>query len=213
MSTGVAKLLSTSLMRSSTSQSQSLMNTHLMTRSYAFQGCESLTHLDLRSVRILGEFSLSSSGLTEVGCDNLEIIRADAFTECYSLRRVSFPKVKRIERCVFEDTALTEVALPKVAEFVDANAFYYNNHLRRICLPLKVDLFPSDFDGGSFDGCENLTTVTLIGGVDETVSSLHMKAWRDDMTGEINLINTILPIIPSSRKTTGIRWWLQTNCP
>ncbi len=154
-------------------------------RSNAFHGCVSLTHLDLRSVRILGEFSFSYTGLTE-------------------------PKVKRIEGCAFEDTDLDEVALPKVAEFVDGHAFYNNTRLRRICLPLKVDLFPSDFDEGSFDCCESLATAELIGGIHETVSSLHMKVWRDDMTGEINRINTTLPRIPSAQKTTVIRWWLQT---
>ncbi len=177
-------------------------------RSRAFLCCESLTHLDIRSVRILGTFSLSCSGLTEVDCDNLEIIRADAFLGCESLRRISFPKVKRIEACAFEITALTEVVFPKVVEFVDVDAF--DSILRRICIPLKVDLFYSDCDEGSFDGCENLSTVTLIEGVNETVSSLHMKPWRDNMTGEINRINTILPNIPSSQKTTVIRWWLQT---
>lgn len=179
-------------------------------RSRAFHGCESLTHLDIRSVRILGSASFASSGLTEIDCDNLEFIEDNTFTGCKSLRQISFPKVKRIDGCAFEETSLTELVFPKVVEFVDGNAFCNSAHLRRICLPLKVDLFLSDFDPGSFDGCESLATVELIGGIHETVSSLHMKAWKDDMSGEINRINTILSSNPSFQKTTVMRWWLQT---
>jgi len=182
---------------------------------YAFSGCESLTHLDIRSVRILDSYAFCGTGLTEVDCDNLEIIRDNAFTGCHSLRRVAFPKVKRIEGCAFEDTSLTDVEFPETLEFVEGNAFVGNVDLRRICLPLKVDLFHEEnideyYDLGVFDVCDNLATVELIGGVHETISSLHMKRWRDDMTKEINRINLTLPSLSSSLKTNVIRWWLQS---
>ncbi len=182
----------------------------------AFGDCESLTHLDIRSVRILHSYSLAGSGLLEVDADNLEIIRDNVFMGCEKLRRISFPKIKRIEGCAFEGTALTEVVLPEVAEMVGVNAVCENVNLRRICIPLKPDLFtedPEDPDGndvGSFMDCENLETVKLIGGIHDTVSSLHMKDWRDDMSREINRINTTLPSIPSLLKTNVIRWWLQS---
>jgi len=84
----------------------------------AFSGCVSLTHLDIRSVRILDSYSLADTGMTEVDCNNLEIIRDNVFTGCHSLRRVAFPKVKRIEGCAFEDTSLTDVEFPETLEFL-----------------------------------------------------------------------------------------------
>ena len=182
----------------------------------AFSGCFSLTHLDLRSVRILRSDSFDGTGLTEVDGDNLEIIEHNVFTGCESLMRISLPKVKSIEWCAFEANALTDFVLPEVAEFVHMNAVCDNVNLRRICIPLKPDLFveedPDELDGddvGSFHGCEMLSTVKLVGGIHETVSSLHMKVWRDHMTRKINRINTTLRHIPSSQKTNVIRWWLQ----
>jgi hypothetical protein len=110
---------------------------------------------------------------------------------------------------------LTDVEFPETMEFVEGNAFVGNVDLRRICLPLKVDLFHEEnideyYDLGVFDVCDNLSTVALIGGIHETISSLHMKSWRDDMTKEINRINLTLPSLSSSLKTNVIRWWLQS---
>mmetsp|Transcript_21454 Transcript_21454/g.32129 ORF Transcript_21454/g.32129 Transcript_21454/m.32129 type:complete len:325 (+) Transcript_21454:95-1069(+) len=182
----------------------------------AFCGCVFLTHLDIRSVRILDSSSFADSGLTEMDCDNLEIIRDNAFQGCNLLRHIAFPKVKRIDGCAFEDTALTDVEFPETLELVKGNAFYGNGSLRRICLPLKADLFheenPEDdeYFHPRFDECENLATVELIGGIHETVSSLHMKRWRNHMIQEMNQINVTLPRIPSAQKTNVIRWWLQS---
>ena len=181
----------------------------------AFYRCQSLTRLDLKSVRILRSYSFWGTSLTEVDGDNLEIIEHNVFFE-NPLRRISFPKVKRIEPSTFEGTAFTDVVLPEVMEFVDVDAFADNANLRRICIPLKPDLFNEypDFvlhhDTGSFNNCDNLETVELLGGIHETVSSLHMKVWGDDMVYEIDRINTTLPSIPSLLKTNVIRWWLQS---
>ena len=181
----------------------------------AFRGCYSLTNLDIRSVRILGSYAFADSGLTEVDCDNLEIIEDSVFSCCRSLGRITVPKVKRIGACAFENTILTGVVFPKEVEFVEINAFYGNSSLRRICLPLKVDLLHEEitdrfYDPGVFNACNNLATVELIGGIHETVSSLHMKCWRNHATAEIKRMNRNLPNIPSAQKTNVIRWWLQS---
>ena len=183
---------------------------------YAFSGCVSLAHLDIRSVRFLLSYSLCGTDLTEIDGDNLEIIEDNVFTSCEKLKRISLPKVKIIEWCAFESNALTDLVLPEVAELVHMNAVCDNVDLRRICIPLKPDLFvedPEELNGddvGSFNGCENLVAVELIGGIHETVSSLHMKGWRDLMARKINRINRIIPSVPSSQKTNVIRWWLQS---
>eukprot|EP00984_Skeletonema_dohrnii_P009432 scaffold3616_cov97-Skeletonema_dohrnii-CCMP3373.AAC.3 len=187
-------------------------------REEAFHLCHSLLYVNLRRIKILDSFAFSDSGLTHVDGDDLEIIRDNAFQGCASLRRVSFPKVKRIEGCAFEDTSLTDVEFPETLEFVEGYAFVGNVDLRRICLPLKVDLFQDErpeedeylHQSDTFDACNNLATVELIGGIHETVSSLHMKRWRNDMTKEIDRINVTLPSIPSKQKTNVIRWWLQS---
>eukprot|EP00985_Skeletonema_marinoi_P018018 scaffold10020_cov161-Skeletonema_marinoi.AAC.4 len=181
----------------------------------AFRGCYSLTHIDIRSVRILDSYAFADSGLTEVDCDNLKIIEDSVFSGCRSLGRITLPKVKRIGACAFENTILNEVLFSETLERVSINAFYGVAPLRRICLPLKVDLLHEEitdrfYDPGVFNACNNLATVELIGGIHETVSSLHMKRWRDHLTAEIKRINRNLPNIPSAQKTNVIRWWLQT---
>mmetsp|Transcript_27443 Transcript_27443/g.40252 ORF Transcript_27443/g.40252 Transcript_27443/m.40252 type:complete len:324 (+) Transcript_27443:67-1038(+) len=180
----------------------------------AFRGCVSLTHLDIRSLRFLDSYAFADSGLTEVDCDNLEIIEDSVFSCCRSLGRITVPKVKRIGACAFENTILTDVVFSKEVEFVEINAFYGNSSLRRICLPLKEDLLHEEitdrfYDPGVFNACNNLATVELIGGIHETVSSLHMKSWRNNMRRDINQINRTLPRIPSAQKTAVIKWWLQ----
>ena len=175
----------------------------------AFSCCESLNHLDIRSVRILQSYSFCSTGLTEVDADNLEIIEDNVFTSCESLRRIFCPKVTKIGGCAFEQTLLTEIVLPNV-EFIDGNAFVGNFSLRRIYIPLKPDLFDEDLDEGSFDECGRLGSVVLIGGIHDTVSSFHMEDWSEHMAKEINRINKTLFSNQSTQKTNVIRWWLQS---
>ena len=185
----------------------------------AFVGCDSLTHIDIQSVKILDSYALAESGLTELDCDNLEIIRDNVFENCKSLRRIIMPKVKIIEGCAFESTDLEGVEFPEVLEKIQGgNVFYGNRSLRRIVLPLKKDLFFAEdseeedylYADTAFDGCDNLATVELVGGIHNTVSSLHMESWRKDMIQEINGINLTLASIPSPQKTKVIRWWMQS---
>jgi hypothetical protein len=61
-----------------------------------------------------------------------------------------------------------------------------------------------------FDYCENLTIVDLVGGMHNTVSSLLLESWRDEMNQEINRINQLLPNIHHTEKTDAIRLWIQS---
>lgn len=186
----------------------------------SFSSCINLTNIDIRSVKILEEFALAESGLREVDCDKLEILERFAFSWCQSLTRISLPRAKIIGVFAFGSTALTEVELPE-AEQIQANAFRDSSSLRRIAIPLKADLFDSEpepddsdiedeeeMEATAFYGCDSLVQVDLVGGIHDTISSLHHRRWKIDMNNEIRHINLVLPSIPSDEKTAMIKWWL-----
>ena len=55
----------------------------------AFLSCESLTDIDIRSVKILDSFALAESGLTEVDCDKLLVLKNDVFEGCKKLTHIT----------------------------------------------------------------------------------------------------------------------------
>ncbi len=186
----------------------------------SFASCRNLTNIDIRSVKILEAMALERTGLTEVDCDKLEILRRFAFSCCESLTRISLPHAKIIGLWALSATALTEVELPE-AEQIEASAFLGSSSLRRIAIPLKADLFdrepePDDSDiedeeemeASAFNGCDSLVQVDLVGGIHDTISSLHHRRWKIDMNNEIRHINLVLPSTPPDRKTAMIKWWL-----
>jgi len=182
-------------------------------REVAFECCESLLYVNLRRIKILDSFAFSDSGLTHVDGDDLEIIRDNAFQGCLNLRKIALPSLRIIESCAFEGTDLRELNLPEV-EQIGVCAFDSNSHLRRITITLKANLFfidpltdDNDKIDTAFDSCR-IDKVVLIGSIHETISSLHMERWRNDMTKEIDQINQMV----SPHKTTVIRWWLQSVC-
>mmetsp|Transcript_21865 Transcript_21865/g.36041 ORF Transcript_21865/g.36041 Transcript_21865/m.36041 type:complete len:148 (+) Transcript_21865:364-807(+) len=61
--------------------------------------------------------------------------------------------------------------------------------------------------GNVFACCSKLTTVDLVGGIHNTVASLHLEIWRSEMTDEINRMNQTLPTITGD-KTQAIRQWM-----
>ena len=65
-----------------------------------------------------------------------------------------------------------------------------------------------EMEASVFDGCDSLVQVDLVGGIHDTISSLHHRRWKIDMNNEIRHINLVLPTIPSDRKTAVIKWWL-----
>jgi hypothetical protein len=78
-------------------------------------------------------------------------------------------------------TALTQVVFGEDLERIEGGAFgaFYNcSSLRRIAIPLKDNLIIQD---RAFNRCDNLSRVdALVEGVHETISSSHMKSWRDE---------------------------------
>ena len=49
-----------------------------------------------------------------------------------------------------------------------------------------------------------VTVVDLVGGIHETVASLHIERWRAEMISEINRINQVLPTTPVFEKSDAI---------
>ena len=71
-------------------------------------------------------------------------------------------------------------------------------------MPLKDGMI----EDSVFDHCCNLTSVDLNGRID-IVSSLHLESWINEMTGEINGINQLLPTIAYG-KTSEIQQWMRS---
>jgi hypothetical protein len=93
----------------------------------------------------------------------------------------------------------------KDLERIEAFAFLTCNALRSISIPLKDNLFGYNV----FSGCHYLSRVdTLAGGIHETISSLHLESWRNEMEEEIDRINQTLPNTPNYSKTHAIEQWI-----
>ena len=183
---------------------------------YAFCNCKSLRRINLKSVvEIDNEAFLWCESMESVEFgDRLERIGAFAFNGCSSLTHIKLPSsIIYIERGAFGGCKrLTDIALPQQLESLDPNAFCDCERLQRIAVPLKRDLFPfSDrsqkYD--QFEGCEQLVTVDLVGGIHKTVASLHMDSWRTEMVSQINRINQVLPNTWGHDKAQEIQTWMR----
>ena len=163
----------------------------------------------LLGVKVIKEWAFKYTGLTDVEFgDKLETIEEEAFNRCSLLKSLRIPSVRNIGKLAFascrelSDAELGEGRLITLQE----KPFNYCRTLRRIALPLKSGLIE---DG--FHNCPKLTTVDLVGGVHNTVASLHMESWRNEINDEINQINQVLPNTDYWRKTVAIRQWMEST--
>jgi hypothetical protein len=176
---------------------------------HAFALCRSLTQMWMMGVKIVDYSAFYACiGLfrVEFGTD-LETIGESAFDQCTSLRHIKMPSVIRIGSRAFQDCAFTELDLPKELEVVEECAFAGCPSLVRVSMPLKEGMIQR----GVFLSCDRLSRIDLVGDIHDVVSSLHLEAWRNDMTNEIDRINRVLPLIPDTQdKTTVIQEWMQS---
>ena len=177
---------------------------------FAFDGCRSLRGpIKLLGVRIIEAcaFQLCRS-ITDVEFgDKLETIEDVAFNSCKALRSIRMPSVRTIEVSAFVNcTDLFDVEFGEELRTLERGAFGGCDNLKRIALPLKDDMIRNHV----FDGCVKLTIVDLVGGIHNTVASLHLESWRNEMMGEINRINQILPTFTAWHKTVPIQRWIGT---
>ena len=176
----------------------------------AFFHCKSLPRIDIKSVVEIGQRGFSRCEklqFVEFG-DKLESIGTYAFGLCCIIEHLKFPSVVSIADAVFLDcTRLIDVEFTETLERLSTWAFSGCRSLQRIAIPLKRGLFSDDH---VFDNCDQLTRVDLVGGVHQTVASLHMESWRAEMKVEINTINRDLPSMDPDSKTRVIRQWMDS---
>jgi len=160
----------------------------------AFYNCPRLKGVIIPGVKIVewGAF-ISCAALTDVKCDKLEIIGGWAFNYCRSLRSINLPSAEIVENYAFTCcVALTDVKFSSKLERIEQGTFNNCPTLERITIPLKDGMITMD---NIFMECESLNHVDLVEGEElrETIAALHFEEWKNDMNGEINSINQILP--------------------
>ena len=183
----------------------------------AFYDCPSLRSVTkMTGVIEIEQYAFSDCyALSELEFDKLEVIGFGGFQYCSSLRSIDMPSIKILRRMAFKRcVALTDAVFGEKLERIETYAFLDCTALRRIVIPLKdnliigVDLF-NDGINQTFKRCENLVGVdALAGEVHETISSLHLETWSNEMEEEIERINQILPNIPAIEKTSAIQQWI-----
>eukprot|EP00985_Skeletonema_marinoi_P013809 scaffold6903_cov119-Skeletonema_marinoi.AAC.1 len=153
----------------------------------AFNCCWSLRgSIKLLGVKIIEMRAFQScSNLSDVEFgDKLETIGESAFLNCKSLTNITMPCARSIGRWAFNN----DLEVGEELETIQESAFHRCNALRRIAIPLKCMIGIN-----VFSDCPDLTTVELVGGIHNTVASLHLERWRNEMKDEINRINQVLP--------------------
>eukprot|EP00984_Skeletonema_dohrnii_P010234 scaffold3998_cov153-Skeletonema_dohrnii-CCMP3373.AAC.1 len=174
---------------------------------WAFHRCSSLRSVKLLGVKVIGEGAFFfCKCLTDVQFgDKLEKIGQYAFNNCTSLRSVIIPSVKTIGKWVFGTCVqLTDLYLPEGLETIQERTFSSCHELKQIAMPLNCVVIATEL----FWLCPKLTTVDLVGGIHNTVASLHLDSWRNEMKDEMNRINQVLPNTDARRKTEPIKQWM-----
>ena len=183
----------------------------------AFYNCPSFRgRIKLLGVRIIKKYAFSHCHrMTDVEFgDKLETVGASAFIYCYSLKKIKMPSVRTIGLRAFAYSKLSDVEFGEGLMTLHEGTFSCCSKLERIALPLKDNMIE---DRVFFD-CPKLTTVDVVGGIHQTISSLHTERWRNDLKDEINSINQVLPTIrgvnaysdESEAKSRIIQWWMES---
>ena len=185
----------------------------------AFSGCKSLRRINLKSaveIDLHAFYECVNLESAELG-DRLETIGDGAFFQCYSLKtHLKLPSIITIgDGSFYNCNLLTDIELSERLQTIGKGTFRNCLRLQRIAIPLKRDLFEfSDVyhKYNQFDVCGRLRTVDLVGGIhiNETVASLHMESWRNEMSADINRINQVLPNTSRSDKTGEIQQWIES---
>jgi hypothetical protein len=171
---------------------------------WAFCRCRRLRRVTKMQgvIEIEDDAFIGCSALSELEFDKLEIIGEGAFMDCSSVRSINMSSIRRVGGEAFmRCRAFTGAVFGQHLERIGGYAFYTCTALTSIVIPLKDNLFLDEY---AFENCENLSRVdTLAGEIHKTISSLHMETWRNEMEGEMNILNQTLPNTPL--KTIALR--------
>jgi hypothetical protein len=188
----------------------------LKIEEFAFYACPRLRRVIMPGVKEVEKGAFKSCGaLTYVECGKLEIMGTSAFSWCVSLSSVDLPSIKIVEINAFcHCQSLINARFGNDLESI-RGAFKYCDSLERIALPLKNGMV---IDDNTFQMCGKLNHVDLIVGVHETIDSLLIEEWKNDMNEEVDAISQILPNTPSGNnmmydtggKAREIRAWISS---
>ena len=162
----------------------------------AFFGCPNLRRVIMPGVKIVERLAFQMCPVLDVECNKRERIGDGAFLECYSLESINLPSIRIIGEEAFKNCeSLTDVKFGRKLEIIEEGAFTICDSLEKITIPLKDGLITED---DIFRGCHNFRHVDLIerSVMQETVASLQLDVWRNDMNREIDSINQTLPAAP-----------------
>ncbi len=174
----------------------------------ALNNCTSLRRvIKMTGVTEIGEYAFFNCfALSELEFDKLEIIGEGAFAFCKSLEYINMSSIRRVGACAFmQCVALTDAVFGEGLERIEMNIFFDCTALRSIVIPLKDNLI---IDYAAFNHCENFSIDVVVGGIHESISSLHLESWRNEMEDEIDSINQTLPNIPTNERTQAIQRWI-----
>ena len=176
---------------------------------FAFNDCTSFKGpIKLLGVRIIEAYAFCECPLTDVEFgDKLETIEGEAFVGT-RLKNIRISSVRTIGNhafgCCFE---LFDVEFGDELEALYRETFANCDKLKRVALPLKSNMIGDDV----FLYCPKLQTVDLVGGIRQTIASLHFESWRNEMNNEINSINQTLPTTKTWGKTEAIQQWMESS--
>ena len=123
----------------------------------SFEGCESLTAIDLSDLQITipEQCFKGCSNLAQVTGKNVTIVGEEAFMDCTSLTTICFDTVETVESEAYRGTSVSVLNAPTICT-VGEKAFA-ETPLTSICLP-NASL---DLGKKVFDGCETLSAATV----------------------------------------------------
>jgi hypothetical protein len=176
---------------------------------WAFNYCPSLRRVtNMQGVIEIEAYAFSRcSALSDIDFDKLEIIGVGAFADCKSLSFINMPSIRSVGKSAFQGcVALTGIVFGRDLERIEEIAFFECTALRSIVIPLEDNLI---IGNAVFVCCRDLSRVdTLVGGIHNTISSLHLESWRDEMQEEIDRINQTLPNTLSHEKAGAMQEWI-----
>ena len=123
-----------------------------------FNGCKSITFIDLSSCKTIGSSSFSGcSNLKEVKLGKCENISYNAFQDCNNLQTINVSTVKSIESSAFDYCrSIVNVNL-KNCTSIGGSAFNYCTSLAKVENTSLLTSIPQH----AFSNCDKLTTIDL----------------------------------------------------
>jgi hypothetical protein len=178
---------------------------------HSFDGCWSLRGIELPGVTIIEDWAFfNCAAMTDADLPEAERIGGHAFNHCTSLREITAPSAESIGGGAFSDCeCLISAEFGERLQTIGRLAFYDCPSLRRIAIPLPLRGRDNMFSEQVFGKCPHLSTVELVGNINNSVSYITMAIWRNQMSQTISQIKVELPTTHADAKTMAITRWME----